>query len=374
MKDISIIKNINHPILPQLNYSFLNISVANPSINRSSIKNIHDSKLTSSIIYNGVPDTNVSNTVPLYVKPIVNLPGVEYSEKNLFCSPQSSKSEISIQSNCETECNNLSTNRANFDNTRKSEMDVAFLMPEKKNADTKFCLEKSVTELDVDFPTSRIQSSVTSNIIIPETKMGEENLNFVAPLTNKSNPDQILKINIFQKPDFNFLNTNEISSNKEPRSLDLPVFSENVTSLDEEEFTEFQSASIVPIEEYSDFQSASPIVKYELDHLDKHFELKFNTNVDNFKAELQESDLMNDESFSHKTSIEADKYDVFRALVESKNETTSETTEGDCEDEEDEEDEEEEFGEFFAADTKPSQVQEHISIKVGNNILNSLWY
>lgn len=371
VRDISIIQNINHPILPQLDYSFLNITVANPAINRNIAKSVsHDPKMTNTIVYNGITSTSNSNSVPLQVKPINHFPDTPKP----FTKDGSMNCDLSLafESSCSLNTfapNSQSSLLTNFKSPpiiripeiRKSDMDVTFAIPETRKSELNSNLSMSnfdeqTPELDVDFP--------ISNIRIPNTNSVAE---------RKTEPLSVFKENglppVLQKPPneskrFDFLNVNNLSNSIEPRSLDLPVFgNENCCVVEEDEFTEFQSATMVPsTDEYDDFQSASPIVKYELDNFmsDKN-ELK-SLETTGWNSTVERKSSMTEDAPNYKSSSEADKYDVFRSLVEHEEEKKPKIEDG-----EENEDEEEEFGEFYAADVKPCQEKSKLSIKVSGS-------
>lgn len=157
------------------------------------------------------------------------------------------------------------------------------------------------------------------------------------------------------------------SSSLEPRSLDLPSFETNTANAavddDDDEFTEFQSASIVTTDEYTDFRSASP-VKYSIDNLinDTQYVVP-----DVVKNSEERSLPANDDFMDQRSFVDADKYDVFRTLMEHPKENATNAKEEEEEEEDsDEEDAEddENFGEFYAVNVKQDKSKSGLSIKV----------
>lgn len=299
---MAIIKGINHPILPQLDYNFLNISVSNPAINRSASKPV-ESRQTKIITFNGF-DLSTD----------VNPPQVKSSN-----SQDATEGLVNIF----------------FDKVSeplyKSDSNVAFFMPERRMKsnviDPLNC--DSITELNVDF--SEIKSVERKN---------EKN--------------------------FDFLNPHNFSS--EPKSLDLPNFSVDITSKEDDEFTEFQSAPIAisSIEEYTDYQSASPIVKYEFDNFSSN--MKFDVNSAEKPSQLET--MGENDTRIYKTTHEADKYDVFRSLIE-QNDGKTDFEEVNEKDDYADEDEEEEGNEEFEVISCPAPSTESsekpkMCIKVGS--------
>lgn len=307
MKDILILKNINHPILPQLDYSFLNITVANPAINRSVLKNtINDVK----------PPNNVST--------VHNIPTVQFSgpiatAKNYDNLPTFSKPIL------------------------PKEPPNINLIPELKNLS--------------------INGTVSQPLKFDVAK-GSTNVNFTSP--PKSN----------NLKNYEFLNLTDISGSLEPRSLDLPTFeAESAKNVDDDEFTEFQSATIVTNnDEYTDFQSASPLVKFEMDNLIAQPSTQQTISSQNGNIDLTTDlgSLSGDEQLEQKC-IDADKYDVFRSLMahpKKKADDHEDEDEDDDEDDDEEEEEDEEennddkFGDFFSVEVQPEK-NKSLSIKVG---------
>lgn len=418
--DISILNSIHHPILPHLDYSFLNITVANPAINRSTRNN--DMKSTHSIVYNGFNSVTPSNSVPLHVKPLNDATSSKQPPKNINTFSSTPLNVESLRNSLPLNVESLKSNspqnveplKNSFPtivppNPRKSDMDVSFAIPErnKTDLDFNFASKPPVSELDVDFPIPPIR--IDPKLAPPKPKMNfnavsdPRKVNFDAHFGNSHN-SKFPNVNVLTNS--NFLNVNSLNNSLEPRSLDLPAFNEPVAPPEEDEFTEFQSATIPTIDEYSDFQSASPTVKYELHSsaaeklppsFESNFEYEFSnsattklpppfastvkyemnnivdenvippftSNTSNLpKTETNEVNFMKDEPLDHKTSIEADKYDVFRALMEPSIEEKPQQNAEVCND--DDEDEEDEFGDFYTADVKQAEVKRELSIKVIN--------
>ncbi len=360
MEDISILKNINHPILPQLDYSSLNITVANPAINRSSVRSVCDEQVLSTISCNGFGCAPSLSSVNF----VADTSHEESGSKHLFLNkidndyPQFSK----LHSNLEPGVTNVPASPKSIMPVRKSEIDVTFAIPEKKSiAYTTFCDGKSIPELDVDFPITTSVLSSPSNFVSSQFRRAD------FPEIRKSDASGIKNFSMLPKPSSNLTLVSYLSNNAEPRSLDLPSFAENSAPVDDDEFTEFQSATIPITEEYSDFQSSSPIAKYEMNNLSKDLlQVNITTDSVSHKTESEELYSLNEDRHIHKTLLEADKYDVFRTLIEpEKNERQQVSSEQEDEDEADEEDD---FGNFFAADVKPER---DIPIRVSFSIFTN---
>lgn len=324
--------SINHPILPQLDYSFLSITVANPAINRSTKNEV---KSAHSIVFNGFTPVP-SNSVPLHVKPL----------NDAATSKQPNNAFLSTPLNVESLKNNLPTLAP--PNPRKSDMDVSFAIPERNKLDMglNFASKASVSELDVDFPIPPIRMD-------PKFAPSRTSVSVIEP--RKVDFDARFKNSI----NSNFLNANSLTNSLEPRSLDLPEFHEPAAPPDDD-FSDFQSATIPTIDEYSDFQSASPMVKYELHSAAEKLQSSSDSTTPSvLRVEPKEWNFVKDDPSDHKTSTEADKYDVFRALMEPSKEDKAQPPVDSSDDDEDEE-----FGDFFTADVKPNEVKRELSIKV----------
>lgn len=295
-------KNINHPILPQLDYSFLNITVANPAINRSVAKNtVNESKLLNNVF---APQT---------------IPAVQFSGP--IATPKNYDIPIFSKPQTKDFSNDLIP-----DLVKPKEIPKINVIPEFKNLSI---------------------NGVSSQPLKFDVSEGCSDTNFSKPKTNDFK-------------NYEFLNLADVST-IEPRSLDLPTFEpEIVKDFDDEEFTEFQSATVVTTnDEYADFQSASPIVKYELDNFisEPIQEVSSSNPVPSFGPDLSP---ISDESIDLKINIDADKYDVFRTLMDHPKTKEKEEVEDVDEAEEEEDDN---FGDFFGADVQPKTNKE-LSIKV----------
>ncbi|XP_065219931.1 synergin gamma-like [Planococcus citri] len=311
VKDISILKGINHPILPQLDYSFLNITVANPAINRSVIKNsTNDSRvLNNTPATQSIPTVQFSGPIatPKHYEniPSFSKPPKDFSKPiDLIASDFKPKEMPKI--NITSELKNLSVNDT-------------FPQPLKFD----------------------ISNSCSNNILKP------------------AKPNNI--------KNYDYLGLSDVSSNLEPKSLDLPIFeTAQSNGFDDDEFTEFQSATVVTTnDEYADFQSASPLVKYELNNFttDTTTDLICDQSIPNITPDPVS--LSNDEQNDVKTGIDADKYDVFRSLMEHPKNKEVPKKEEEVEDfgEDEEEEDEDNFGDFFGVNVEPAKDAKELSIR-----------
>lgn len=301
--------------MPQLDYSFLNITVANPAINRSVTKNsINDSRILNNAVITQ------------------NIPTVQFSGP--IAAPKHYENTASFSKTPKDFPKTVDLISADF---KPKEMPKINIIPELKNLSMNDTLPQP---LKFD-----ISKSCSNNILKPAQSNDIKN--------------------------YEFLNLTDISSSLEPKSLDLPIFETNQSNnFDDDEFTEFQSATVVTTnDEYADFQSASPLVKYEIDN----FTTKTSTvsicdqTIPNITPEPVS--LSNDEQIDLKIGIDADKYDVFRTLIEppkkkevQEEETVEEDEDGQDDDEEDDEDDN--FGDFFGVNVEPTKDAKELSIRV----------
>lgn len=351
--------------------------MANPAINRNVNKQLCDPKTNNSLT-----SALLNNTVPIQTKSTSSFSENTFKQTNTISSLADLSSVFGCNSHTFTsssqpkftsDINNISRNR--IPEIRNSDIDVTFAIPEARTSELSNTalsnLVEQIVELNVDNPISNLKVNTNVNFA-PDMKRPNVILNKAQPPMLQNIPNETNKCN--------FLSVFDFSSNVEPKSLDLPVFgSENGNGnvQEEDEFTEFQSATIIStVDEYNDFQSASPIAKDEFNNFLIDQELK-SSEFSMWNTEIEpKSESIIEETSAYKSSLDADKYDVFRTLMEHEDESkdiekkhklkNDERKNEGVVKEEEEEEEEEEFGEFFAADVNPI-VKKSVSIKVNCN-------
>lgn len=344
--------------------------MANPAINRNVTKQLCDPKTNNSLT-----NALLNNTVPIQTKSTSSVSENTFKQTNAVSSLSDLSSVFDYNSHTVTsssqhtftsEMNYVSRNR--ISEMCNSDIDVTFVIPEARTSElsnsTLSSLVEQIVELNVDSPISNLKVNTNVNFT-PDMKRPYVIQNKIQSPMPQNIPNETKK--------FNFSSVFDFSSSVEPKSLDLPVFgSENGNVQEEDEFTEFQSATIMStVDEYNDFQSASPIAKDEFNNFLIDRELK-SSEISMWNTEIEiKSGSVVEETSAYKSSLDADKYDVFRTLMEHENENKDklknyeQKNEGEVEEEEEEEDEEE-FGEFFAADVNPIE-KKPVSIKVNCN-------